>query len=465
MPEKEQAQLSLWEDLTAPDSDGVDASPGSRGGFQEGDAPAEEDLYRCVHCGLCLSACPTYAVSGLETESPRGRIALMKAVNEERLEITPRVASHWDACLQCRACEAVCPSGVPYGRMMEKTRYQMLARVSEVSGNSRTSRWFLRAGLPRLDRLRLGARLMRVYQRSKLQKLVRGSGGLRLLPGPVADLEAQLPEIRGPIFGPSSRVYKGRERFDGPEKKLTVGLLSGCVMPALQGGTMEAAVRVLTRNGCDVVVPPGQGCCGALNIHGGDLEYGRDMARRNIDVFLEAGVDRIVTASAGCGSAMKEYHQLLADDPEYGEKARRFSELTLDITEFLTSLPLETPKAAVSRKVTYQDPCHLAHAQRVTEAPREVLRCIPGLELVEMEEAAMCCGAAGLYAVLQKGLAGKILDRKMGHIAATGAEQVVTANPGCMMQIEQGLRSLGKPARVVHVVDVLDEAYRAEDGA
>ena len=162
---------------------------------------------------------------------------------------------------------------------------------------------------------------------------------------------------------------------------------------------------------------------------------------------------------------MKEYQQLLADDPEYAEKAQRFSELTLDITEFLTSLPLEPPKGEISRRVTYQDPCHLAHAQRVTDAPRAVLRSIPGLELVEMEEASMCCGAAGLYAVLQKDLAGRILDRKMGHIAATGAEQVVTANPGCMMQIEQGLRSLGKPARVVHVVDVLDEAYRAENGA
>ena len=465
MPEMDPVQQPLWEGQDAPDFNGPDLASSPQGGFTGGDSPAEEDMYRCVHCGLCLSACPTYAVSGLETESPRGRIALMKAVNEERLEITPRVASHWDACLQCRACEAVCPSGVPYGRMMEKTRYQMLAAVNEASGNSKTSRWFLRNGLPNLGRLRLGARLMRVYQRSRLQKLVRGSGGLRLLPGPVADLEAQLPEIRGPIFGPSSRAYKGRGRPGGPEKKLTVGLLSGCVMPVLQGGTMEAAVRVLTRNGCDVVVPQGQGCCGALNIHGGDLEYGRSMARRNIDVFLDSGVDRIVTASAGCGSAMKEYHQLLSDDPGYAEKAQRFSELTADITEFLTSLPLEPPKGEISRRVTYQDPCHLAHAQRVSEAPREVLRSIPGLELVEMEEASMCCGAAGLYAVLQKDLAGRILDRKMGHIAATGAEQVVTANPGCMMQIEQGLRSLGKPARVVHVVDVLDEAYRAEDGA
>ena len=421
-------------------------------------------MYRCVHCGLCLSSCPTYAVTGLETESPRGRIALMKAVNEGRLEITPRVVSHWDACLQCRACEAVCPSGVPYGRIMENTRSQVLDRVKEASGNSRISRLFLRTGLPHQGRLRLGARAIRAYQRSWLQKLVRGSRGLRLLPGHLAELEAQLPEIHGPLFGPTSQTYRSQGRPAGSATGLTVGLLSGCVMPVLQGSTMEAAVRVLIRNGCDVVVPVGQGCCGALNIHGGDLEYGRRMARRNIDVFLEAGVDRIVVASAGCGSAMKEYHELLANDPVYLEKARRFSRLTLDITELLVSLPFDPPRAAVTRKVTYQDPCHLAHAQRVTAPPREILNSIPGLELVEMEEASMCCGAAGLYSVLQKELAGKILDRKMEHIAATGADQVVTANPGCMMQIEQGLRSLGKPGRVVHVVDVLDEAYRAEDG-
>ncbi len=465
MPDIDPAEHEQRAGAAAPDANGPDLTSSPQAGFTGGDAPAEVDMYRCVHCGLCLSACPTYAVTGLETESPRGRIALMKAVNEERLEITPLVASHWDACLQCRACEAVCPSGVPYGRMMEKTRYQMLERVDGASGNRKTNRWFLRSGLPNLRRLRLGGQLVRAYQRSGIQKLVRASKGLRLLPGPLADLEAQLPEIRGPVFGPTSRVYEGRERSANPDGKLTVGLLSGCVMPLLQGSTMEAAVRVLTRNGCDVVVPAGQGCCGALNIHGGDLEYGRSMARRNIDVFLEAGVDRIVTASAGCGSAMKEYDQLLADDPEYIEKAQRFSQLSVDITELLVSLPLDPPKAEIARRVTYQDPCHLAHAQRVTTAPREVLRCIPGLELVEMEEAAMCCGAAGLYAVLQKDLAGKILDRKMRHIAATGAEQVVTANPGCMMQIEQGLRSKGKPTRVVHVVDVLDEAYRAEESS
>ena len=420
-------------------------------------------MYRCVHCGLCLSSCPTYIETGLETESPRGRIALMKAVNEGRLEITPRVTAHWDACLQCRACEAVCPSGVPYGRIMEKSRAQMLTQKTGSSASKPVSRLFLRAVLPHPLRLRLGAHAIRLYQRSGLQKLVRSSKALRLLPGNLAGLEAQLPQIQGAFFGPRKDKYPALGLAEGAPPKLTVGLLSGCVMPLVQGNTMAATVRVLTRNGCDVVVPVGQACCGALNIHGGDLEYGRIMARRNIDVFLESGVDRIVVSSAGCGSAMKEYHQLLADDPAYAEPARRFSELTQDITELLVSLPFQHPKASLNRKVTYQDPCHLVHAQRITAAPRQILQSIPGLELIEMEDAAMCCGAAGLYSVLQKDLAASIMTRKMGHILATGAEQVVTANPGCMMQIEQALRSNQKIGSVVHVVDVLDEAYRAEE--
>lgn len=432
-------------------------------GFKGPDSPDEADMYRCVHCGLCLSSCPTYVDTGLETESPRGRIALMKAVNEGRLEITPRVVSHWDSCLQCRACEAVCPSGVPYGRIMEKTRFQMLSQKSGSSASKPVSRLFLRAGLPHPKRLRLGAHAIRLYQRSGLQRLVRSSKALRLFPGNLTELEGQLPDMRGTFFGPREEKYPARGLPQGAPPKLTVGLLSGCVMPLVQGNTMAATVRVLTRNGCDVVVPVGQGCCGALNVHGGDLEYGRIMARRNIDVFLKSGVDRIVVSSAGCGSAMKEYHQLLADDPEYAEPAVRFSELTQDITELLVALPFEPPKASLNRRVTYQDPCHLAHAQRITAAPRQILQSIPGLELVEMEDASMCCGAAGLYSVLQKDLAASILDRKMGHILATGAEQVVTANPGCMMQIERAFRSSQENSSVVHVVDVLDDAYRAEE--
>ena len=426
-------------------------------GFIGVDAPAEADMYRCVHCGLCISACPTYGELSLEAESPRGRIALMKAVNEGRLSINPRVVSHWDMCLQCRACEAVCPSGVPYGRIMANTRAQVAAQDQKLIKQRWVSRLFLRGALPHPRRLRLGARLAQVYQKTGLQTLVRSSGILGLLPGGLKGLEAQLPAFNGPFFDADGRRYAADS-----ERRMTVGLLSGCVMPLMQGDTMRAAVRVLTRNGCDVVVPDGQGCCGALNVHAGDLEYARNMARRNIDVFLDAGVDAIVTASAGCGSAMKEYEDLLKDDAKYSEPARRLGEMTKDITEFLASLPLDPPKASLERRVTYQDPCHLAHAQRITAAPRTILNAIPGVELVEMEQASRCCGGAGTYSMVQRELSSKILATKMGNIATTQAEQVVTANPGCMMQLEQGLRELGKPGRVLHVVDLLDEAYRNE---
>ena len=430
---------------------------GATEGFRGPDAPAEADMYRCVHCGLCLSACPTYVELGVETESPRGRIALMKAVNEGRVGINERVVSHWEMCLQCRACAAVCPSGVPYGRMMAHTRSEVLSQDKRSVDLNRISRLCLRGALPHPRRLRLGAHLLRVYQRSGLQKLLRLSRVLRLVSRPLADLEAQLPVMDSHFFGPTRRIYRAQG-----ETRLRVGLLSGCVMPLMQGGTMAATVRVLTRNGCDVMVLVGQGCCGALNIHAGDLEVGRGMARRNIDIFLNADLDHIVVASAGCSAAMREYHELLENDPDYREKAHRFSELVVDVTAFLASLPVDPPKAALNRKVTFQDPCHLVHAQRISSEPRAVLAAIPGLELVEMEQSTMCCGGAGIYSMVQPELAEKILDRKMGYVAATGAEQVVTANPGCMVQLEQGLRTMGDQSKVAHVVDLLDEAYRAE---
>jgi Fe-S oxidoreductase len=381
----------------------------------------------------------------------------MKAVHEGRLGISERVVSHWEMCLQCRACEAVCPSGVPYGRIMEYSRGQVLAQNKQGPELKRISRWFLRAALPHPRRLRWGGYLLRAYQRWGIQALARNTGALRLLPASLRAMERQLPVMGTRFFKPTVQI----QRAVG-DRRMTVGLLSGCVMPLMQGGTMEAAVRVLTRNGCDVAVTPSQGCCGALNLHAGDLELGRRLARRNIDAFLAAGVDRVITASAGCGSSMKEYDELLKDDPEYAEKARRFSELTEDITEFLAALPLEPPRASVERRVTYQDPCHLAHAQRITQAPRAILTSIPGVELVEMEQSAMCCGSAGFYSLVQPSLAGQILETKLGNVTAASAEMVVTANPGCMMQIETGLRARGNGTPVVHVVDLLDEAYRAE---
>ena len=449
----------------APETAATDAPPSPSlsavfAGFAGPDAPAEADMYRCVHCGLCLSSCPTYTVTGLEMESPRGRIALMKAVNEGRVEISERIVSHWEACLNCRACEAVCPSGVPYGRMMERTRAQIRSHRRQSPGMKRMTRWFLRAALPRPGLMRTGARLLRICQQLGVQAVVRRTGRLRIMPDILRQLESQLPRMSTRFFGPSRQSYLPN---DG-EPTMKVSLLSGCVMPLMQGPTMEATVRTLTRNGCEVAVPPGQGCCGALNLHAGDLETGRAMARRNIDSFLASGADRIVTCSAGCGSTMKEYEELLKDDAEYAAKARQASEMTQDITEFLAELPFRPPDANLQRMVTYQDPCHLAHAQRISAAPRAILRGIPGVTLVEMENSAMCCGGAGVYSAVQPLLSQRILSRKLDAIAVTGADEVITANPGCMLQLEQGLRAAGQRKPVRHMVDLLDEAYRLEEG-
>ena len=451
-------------------------------GFGAPDAPAEADMYRCVHCGLCLSACPTYGVTGLETESPRGRIALMKAVNEGRVDITPRIVSHWEACLNCRACEAVCPSGVPYGRMMERTRAQIRARRLKYPKSQRPpsrlmTRWLLRGLLPRPGLLRLAARMLWLYQRLHLQTIVRRVGILRRLPGNLAQMESQLPRISNRFFTPSRRIHQpdappiNETIPDSPPPDdthtaapppLKVALLSGCVMPLMQAPTMGAAVRTLTRNGCRVIAPPGQGCCGALNLHAGDLATARRMARRVIDAMLRSDPDRIVTCSAGCGAAMKEYPHLLQDDPVYADRARQAAAITQDITELLHELPFRPPQAELQRTVTYQDPCHLAHAQRINAAPRAILQAIPGVELCEMDNPSLCCGGAGIYPALQPILSQRILSRKLDAIAQTEAEEVITANPGCMLQLDNGLRADGRPIPVRHIVDLLDEAYSRE---
>ena len=427
--------------------------------FTGTDAPSEEDLYKCIHCGFCLPACPTYLETGLETESPRGRIALMKAVNEGRIGITPGVSRHWDLCIQCRACEVVCPSGVPYGRLIEST-------MSQVKVQRR--RWMpsflalvggivLRHVLPHQRRLALLVAGLRVYQRWGLQKAVRRSGLLRAVSPTLAELEQTSPVVPATTFKATGQTIP-----PVGEKRATVALLSGCVMPLLNGPEMHAVTRVLAHNGCEVVVTQGQVCCGAINSSVGDLDTTRDLARRNVDAFLSSGVDAVVVASAGCGIRMKEYHHLLADDGEYAEKAARMSAMVKDIHEFLVDLPLLPPTGYLDYRVTYQDSCHLAHAQRITEAPREVLRSIPGLDLAEMADSALCCGSGGTYMVRESQFASRLLDSKMRSVIDTGADIVATANPGCILQLRYGASREGLPIEVRYVTDLLDEAYRAE---
>jgi len=422
-------------------------------GFVGPDAPADADLYRCVHCGLCLPSCPTYVELGLETESPRGRLALMKAVQEGRQALAGRVVGHMDLCVQCRACEAVCPSGVPFGRLMEATRAQIVANTP-LSLAERSARYLaFRVVLPRPWLVGALFPALRVYQRLGVQRVVRELRLLRPL-GALERMDQQLPRLGKFFRAPRSGVIPAVGH-----RHRRVGMLSGCIMPYAFGRVNEATARVLARNGCEVVVPPGQRCCGALHTHSGEREAARRLARRNIDAFLEAGVEAVVVNSAGCAATMKEYGHLLKDDPAYHEKADRFGALVRDVHEYLAALPLQPPSGRVTARVTYQDSCHLAHAQRIRDAPRAVMAAIPGLTLAEMEGSDMCCGAGGIYTITHRELSQRILDHKLEHVAAAQPDIIATANPGCMLQLEMGVRQQGRSTRVAHVVELLDEAY------
>ena len=425
--------------------------------FSGPDAPDEAELYSCVHCGFCLQACPTYLETGLETESPRGRIALMKAVNEGRIGMTPSVIRHWDLCIQCRACEVACPSGVPYGRLIEATMAQVKRKRKLGLITSLVSNAALKQLVPRQRRLELLAGAARFYQRSGLQGALRKSRLLRVLAPPLADLEQSLPAVSSTIFRAQGQVITPQ---DPP--KARVALLSGCIMPLVHGPEMNAAVRVLVRNGVEVVVPRAQACCGAINSHVGDLATARDLARKNVDAFLGADVDAVVVASAGCGARMKEYDHLLRDDPDYQDRARRLSGMVKDIHEFLVELPLEPPTARLDYRVTYQDSCHLSNAQRVTDAPRQLLMAIQGIDFVELPGASLCCGAGGTYAITERDFSVRILATKMNAVRETGADVVATANPGCILQLKYGALREEMPIDVRYVTDLLDEAYRKE---
>lgn len=425
-----------------------------------GDAPRMEDLSRCVHCGLCLMSCPTFVVTGLEPESPRGRIALIRAANEGRIELNDAVLSHLDLCLGCRNCEAVCPSGVPYGRIIEGARAQIVAEGREPALRRRVRTAILRGLLPHRGRLRAVATALRWYERGGVQTLFRRAARRGLVPARLVQMEAMAPHIPDTEF----RLRDARPAAGEPVVA-RVAFFAGCVMPFLYPGTQEATLRVLARNGIEVVTPRDQTCCGALMVHSGDREGARAVARRTVDLFLSLGVDAVIVNAAGCGSTLKEYHELLGNDPAYAGKAERFAHLVRDVTEFLADLSLGPGLGRVNARVTYQDSCHLAHAQRVKAQPRALIRAVPGVEFVDMPNADRCCGSAGIYNLVQPAMSMQVLDAKMTEVAETAPDIVVTANPGCMVQLEAGLRGRGMRARVMHVVDLLDLAYRSGAGS
>jgi glycolate oxidase iron-sulfur subunit len=415
--------------------------PGGRPGAV---MPHIPEVEACVHCGLCLNQCPTYRVTRLEAESPRGRIYLIEAAAGGRLDLTASVAAHLYLCLACRACETACPSGVQYGRIAEAAR-EVLGPPGAPLARAIT-RLALRHLLPHPGRLRLAGRLIGLYHRSGLATVAE-----RVLPERLRRQAALLPRPSEPFFAPHSEPLPAVG-----ERRARVAFLSGCAMSLFFAPINEATVRVLRRNGCDVIIPRGQTCCGALNSHYGETASARAMARRNIDAF-PTDVDAILTNAAGCGAAMKEYGHLLKDDPVYAERARRFASLVRDAGEFLVELGPRTSPRPVACAVTYQDPCHLAHGQRVRTEPRALLRRIPGLVLKEMEASDRCCGSAGIYNVLQPEMSETLLEEKMATIRATGAPVVVAPNPGCMLQLRYGASRFGVPVRVMHLMDLLDE--------
>jgi len=420
----------------------------TRLGFPNADAPLPELISRCVHCGLCLPTCPTFAELGVEMDSPRGRIRLMKNVWDERLEAdSPAFADHMAKCLDCRACETACPSGVSFGKLMEAARSQVVAARRPSPIEAALRRAVFRGLIPSPPRLALFARFGHLSKRLGMRTVLRAIG-LRHL----AELLDLIPDA-----APSSAALPARFAAVGP-KRGTVALFTGCVMRAAFAGTNAATARVLARNGVEVLVPAAQTCCGALHAHAGERAGARELAMRNVAMLEPLAVDAFIVNAAGCGANLKEYGWLLKDTA-WAERGERFSARVKDAAEYLAEVGLATAPGPVRATVAYDDPCHLIHGQKISAQPRELLGAIPELTVVPLVEADWCCGSAGTYNVTQPDLARRLGHRKAQHIMRSGAALVVTANPGCQMQIEAALRREGATTPVVHLMDLLDRAY------
>jgi glycolate dehydrogenase iron-sulfur subunit len=417
-----------------------------------GTIPVYEDYTRCVHCGLCLNHCPTYRLWQLEADSPRGRIRQMILVNEGQLPLSSVFVDHIDKCLDCRSCETACPSGVEYGKLVEHARAQIEAKYSRPWFARMARKFIFERLLPFPERIAVAAKLLRFYQRSGLQSIARGTGILRILG--LAERERLLPRIDDEFF-----FDKLGKTFPAKgQQRARVAFFAGCIANVTFSRLNEATIRVLTSNGCEVILPDRQSCCGALAAHAGMRETARELARENLRAFGTEEFDAILTNAAGCGSTLKEYDHLFAQvEPEY-TAAVAFKNKVRDVTEFLAELGLSAKLKALARRVTYQDSCHLLHGQKVREAPRQLLRAIPGLEFVELPYSDICCGSAGVYNVTQTEASLELLAEKMAYAKKTGAEIIATANPGCLLQLRAGVEMHRTRQEVLHVVELLDRA-------
>ena len=423
--------------------------------FDGHNPPAAELYNKCVHCGFCLPTCPTYALWGEEMDSPRGRIYLMKMGAEGKANLTENYAAHFDRCLGCMACMTACPSGVKYDRLIEATRAQ-LERNHRRSPVELVHRQLIFNLFPYPERLRASLWPAWLYQASGLRTLVHKSGLLKLLPSKLRSMEALLPKI-------SLRELRSKMpdhvAAQGPVRK-RVGMLTGCVQSVIFSGVNAATARVLAAEGCEVIIPREQQCCGALMVHSGVEEQALEFARKTIDVFERAGVETVVINAAGCGSTMKEYGYLLRNDPRYAERAKTFAAKCKDISEVLAGLEPRAVRHPLPLRIAYHDSCHLQHAQGIRTQPRQVLKTIPQLEVLEVPDAAICCGSAGIYNLVQPEAAGQLGDMKVKNCLSTRPDMVVSANPGCLMQIASGLERAGQAIPTMHMVEVIDAAIR-----
>lgn len=422
----------------------------NRDGFSGPDQPQWEDYSRCIRCGLCLNQCPTYRELGTEMDSPRGRIYQIAQVAEGRLPMGEDFVRHIDLCLDCRACETACPSGVRYGRIVESARAQIEQQYRRPTRERILRNLAMRRLLPSPVLLKTMGALLGAYQRSGLQSMVRKSGALGAFPH-MKQLDRLAPTVETPSF--FSQI--GKTNPPRGARRYRVAFHAGCVANICFARLNEATVRVLQEHGCEVIIPSQQVCCGALPVHAGMREVGRRLARRNIGAFDES-VDAILTNAAGCGSTLKEYGELLDGDSEWRERANGFAAKMRDVTEFLAEVGLTREPRALNSVVTYQDSCHLAHGQKIRRAPRDLLKAVPGLRLVEMPLSDQCCGSAGIYNITETALSIELLRKKMEAVNSTGAQIIATANPGCMLQLRAGVQMFGNGQRVAHIVELLE---------
>jgi glycolate oxidase iron-sulfur subunit len=415
----------------------------------------EERAVKCIRCGFCLDACPTFRLTGNEADSPRGRIYLMRSVAENVIPLDQDVMKHIDACLGCRACETACPSGVQYASILEEFR----SEIEERGMRPAIQRFARRQLLNTLTNPRLFAATLKASQ------VLGGSNGhQRLMPSFAAEMLTGSASVPITLPAVPNRVSIGTLPEVNPaigERRATVAMLAGCVMRVLYHTTNEATVRVLQQNGCEVLVPRAAGCCGALHVHNGFIEDARQRARALLDALETVEMDAFIVNSAGCGSTLKEYGELLAEDPLYAKRAQQLAAKVKDISEFLMELGLRPPTVSLPVRVAYHDACHLAHGQKIAAAPRKMLLSIPKLQLIDLPESDTCCGSAGIYNLTQPVMAKMLQQRKVDFILESGAAVIATGNPGCLAWIQQGLKERGASIAVKHPIEILDEAYRA----